>query len=77
MQTKNGKTHNFEDSKYCYVILRRGQRPKLSTEITSTNVDKPSDNKRGEILVLCYRCLVFQELILILLNSKLFNRFNS
>lgn len=63
MQTKNVKNHNFEDSKYCYVILRKGQRPKLLTEFTSTNADKPSDNKRGEILVLCHKCLVFQELI--------------
>ncbi|CAB5374075.1 unnamed protein product [Rhizophagus irregularis] len=46
MQTKNVKNHNFEDSKYCYVILRKGQRPKLLTEFTSTNADKPSDNKR-------------------------------
>jgi len=47
MQTKHVKNNNFEDSKYCYVILRKGQRPKLSTEIAPTNIDKPSfDNKR-------------------------------
>ncbi|RIA88444.1 mitochondrial small ribosomal subunit Rsm22-domain-containing protein [Glomus cerebriforme] len=46
MQTKNVKNDNFEDSKYCYVILRKGQRPKLPTEVTDKsflNVDNKRD----------------------------------
>ena len=68
MKTKNVKNNNFEDSKYCYVILRKGERPTL---ITSTNADKPSldvDDKRGSIHMLYNKCCIcFQERILTLI----------
>ena len=64
MQTKRVKKDNFEDSKYCYVILRKGKRPTLSTENVSTNSDNPSldVNNGGSIFKLYHKCRVhFQE----------------
>ena len=57
MQTKNVRKDNFEDSKYCYVILRKGTRPKLSTQITSKTDDLSLnvDDKRGSILTYYHR----------------------
>ena len=80
MQTKNAKNNNFEDSKYCYVILRKGQRPKPSIEITSTNADQPSlnvDNERGVIQMHYYKMSFFLRLIVILFKFRTSNRFNS